>query len=159
MSKQRRTQLWAEFISDLICLMLSHSLSFLIFKYVYIKIYDFTIWEWTQYVGLLAASYLVTYICFHFNIDFEHRGKTKELVNIFKNSTITFMLFAMLLLLAKNPIINCRYLFVFAFIFFIITCAGARYHLKRIMTNHFSSTKNASIVAVSYTHLTLPTKA
>ena len=120
MSKQRRTQLWAEFISDLICLMFSNALSFFIFKYVYIKIYDFTIWEWAQYVGLLAASYLVTYICFHFNIDFEHRGKTKELVNIFKNSTITFMLFAMLLLLAKNPIINCRYLFVFAFLFFMI---------------------------------------
>lgn len=148
MSKQRRTQLWAEFISDLICLMFSNALSFLIFKYIYIKIYDFTIWEWAQYIGLLAASYLVTYIGFHFNIDFEHRGKTKELVNIFKNSTITFMLFAMLLLLAKNPIINCRYLFVFAFLFFIITCTGARYYLKRIMTNHFSSTKNASIVGV-----------
>lgn len=148
MEKKRRTQLWAEFLSDLLCLLVSNAASFVIFKYIYVKIYDFDILEWLQYFGLLLVSYLVTYICFHFKIDIEHRNGIREFINVAKNSCITYMLFSMLLLLAKNTIFNCRYLFVFAFIFFIVTSSAVRYWLKRYLTDHFSEVKSASIVGI-----------
>ncbi len=148
MSKRLRTQLWLEFISDLICLIVSNAISFLFFRYVYIKIYDYPIREWLSYFGLLLLSYLGIYMCFHFNIDMEHRSKINEFASVAKNSCLTYMSFAMLLLLSKNPIFNCRYLFVSAFILFMASSALERYCLKRLLTNHYSYNKSASIVGV-----------
>ena len=71
-----------------------------------------------------------------------------ELLAVLRNCSLTYMSFAVLLLLFKNPMIDSRYLFIGSYLlFFLFSCLG-RYVLKRVLTNNFSNSRNATLVGV-----------
>ena len=148
MKKWQRVQLINEYCVDGTGLISSITLSYILFGVIMNKIMIYTINDWIQYLILLFAAYSAVFLCFSYSINLEKRGRMMEILSVFRNSALTYMLFAIFLLLFKNPIIDSRYLFVGSFIlFFVFSCLG-RYILKRVLTNNFSQSKNATLVGV-----------
>lgn len=71
-----------------------------------------------------------------------------ELLAVLRNCSLTYMSFAVLLLVFKNPMIDSRYLFIGSYLLFILFSCLGRYVLKRVLTNNFSNSRNATLVGV-----------
>ena len=148
MNKRAKAQFWMELWSDLICLLLANGISFVIFGVVFDKILSYPKLEWLSFTLILILSYLLTYICFHSNIDIHRRSMLNEFTSVLKNGVLTYTSFLAIMALTKNAIIESRYIIVSGFIITIILSSISRYYLKRWITGFFKHSRIASYAGV-----------
>lgn len=148
MEKRAKTQFWIELWSDLVCIVCANILAYLLFYYVFDKILNYSGTEWFRFGTTLTVSSLLPFVGFHKNINVHKRSKSNEFISVVINVTFTYLIFIALIALTKNPIIESRYILAFGFLFTILFSAVSRYVTKRWITNHFTRSKNASIVGI-----------
>lgn len=148
MNKRTRTQLMLEFFVDNLCLVLSNLISFLFFTFVIRKIPKFDNEEWIRFFLTLFMSYLIIFLSYHSNIDVMRRNRSKEVRSIIQNTTLTYALFSVAIVMLKNPIVQSRYLLLSGYILFTAFSMIGRYFLKRYLTGFFTRSKIASYVGI-----------
>ena len=148
MNRRKRIQLGLEFIIDLICLVLASVVSIVLFRRVINRIPEYPHEEWARYWATLILAYLVIYFGFYVNLDIQRRSRGKELYSVFRNATLTFGLFSVLIVLLKNPIVESRYMLLSSYLFFLLFTSVSRYFLKRYLTGSFKHGRAASLVGV-----------
>lgn len=148
MNKRAKAQFWMELWSDLICLLLANGISFVIFGVIFDKILSYPKSEWLSFILILVLSYLLTFVCFHSNIDIHRRSMFKELTSVIKNGVLTYTTFLAIMALTKNAIIESRYIIVSGFAITIILSSISRYYLKRWITGFFNRSVIASYAGV-----------
>lgn len=148
MKQNSGKQFFLEFISDLLCLLLANTVSYLFFRYVYVRINYYPSEEWGEFGRLLLFSFVLVFLFFHRTLDIKQRNRLRELVAVFKNSVTTYLVLIALLALTKNGILDSRYLLVSGFALTTLNSIVMRYFLKRWMTGRFSSTKAATLVGI-----------
>lgn len=148
MNKRAKAQFWMEFLTDFVCILSANLLTFILFRYVFNKIPQYPSIEWLRYLGILMLSFFVIFIGFHRNINIHKRSKLMEFTSLWENTSLTYLLFATLMLLYKSPIIESRYMLLSGYILFIVFSSIGRYFLKRWLTGYFTKSKVASIAAV-----------
>ena len=142
MEKRAKTQFWLEFFLDGLSLWLGFAISFVILKLFSERLDERPISEWIQYIVLLGASYIATFLLFHTSIDIHQRNRLVEVVNILKNNVLVFLVFLALLLLFKNELMVIRRLYALVFAFYLLFTSISRYYLKRWLTGSFSEQKS-----------------
>lgn len=95
-----------------------------------------------------VLAYSAIAVGFASSIDLAKRERVMELLAVLRNCSLTYMSFAVLLLVFKNPMIDSRYLFIGSYLLFILFSCLGRYVLKRVLTNNFSNSRNATLVGV-----------
>lgn len=148
MSNRSRVQKTFEFFTGATALLSANIITFLFFKLVILKILDYPSAEWRGYWLLLGISYTIVFFCFYSSINLAKRSRSMEFASTLRNCSLTYMLFAVLLIITKNKIIESRYLFLGAFAIFTVLALITRYFLKRMLMSKFSDSKMASIVGV-----------
>ena len=148
MYRQKRVQAFLEFLIDLFCLIAANVLSIIVFMVLVPRIQTYEHIEWVRYGGTQLLAYLVIFFGFHFSLDIQTRSRRKEIMSLLQNAALIYGLFAVLIVLLKNPIIESRYMLISSFIFFVAFSAVGRYFLKRILTGFYKSSKIASMVGV-----------
>ncbi len=148
MNKRIRTQLLHEFFVDILCLAFANIVSIFIFKNIIVKIPDFEREEWTRYFLTLFLSYLIIFFGFYSRINLQSRNRIEELRSLFQNTTFTYALFSVAIILLKNPIVESRYLLISGYIFFVLFSLAGRYFLKRYLTGFYTKSRIASYIAV-----------
>lgn len=148
MNKRAKVQFWLEFTTDFICLVFANLISFLFFRYVYIKIIDYPFSEWIRFYSSLFIAFAITAGGFYSNIDIHKRNRWAEFVSVMKNGTFTYLLFFAFVVFIKCPIVASRLLMLASFGLFVVFSSVARYFLKRYITRQFTSSRIASIVGV-----------
>lgn len=71
-----------------------------------------------------------------------------EVLSTLRNCSITYGLFAVLLILTKNSIIDSRYQFVGSFVLFTVFSLIGRYILKKVMLKKISESRYATITGI-----------
>jgi len=148
MNKRTRTQLILEFLVDIICLSFANLVSFLFFTFVIKRIPSFEGEEWIRFFLTLFMSYLIIFFSFHRNMLIHRRDRAKEIRSIIQNTTLTYALFSVAIVMLKNPIVQSRYLLLSGYILFTAFSMGGRYFLKRYLTGYFTRSKIASYVGI-----------
>lgn len=148
MEKRRSIQLTAEYIFDGTALALSTFVSYFVFGVVFDKILAYSTDNWVQYFVMLFISYSTICLTFAASINLTARSRSRELLSIFRNNSLTYMMFAVTLLLFKNPLIESRYLFIGSYAFFVVFSCVGRYILKRLLIHSFSSSSYATRVSI-----------
>lgn len=155
MKKWQKIQLISEYIVDGLGTLFSLLLAYFLFGIVLDKVLPYSLNSWMQYVFILFISYSTVSLGFSNPINLEKRNRVMEFISVLRNCALTYMLFAVLLLLFKNPIIDSRYLFIGSFVCNVLVSCPNRYILKRVLTNNFSNSKSATLVGV----ITTPERA
>ncbi len=148
MNKRVRTQFLLEFLVDIVCLVASNAISIVFFSKIIRKIPSFPHDEWLRFFFTLFLSYLLIFISIHSNIDIQRRNRTKEIQSILQNTTLTYALFSVAIVLLKNPIVESRYMLVSSYLLFTGFSMAGRYFLKRYLTGFFTRSKIASYVGI-----------
>ena len=148
MNKRARVQFWLEFSADFVCLVLANLISFLFFSNVFIKVIDYPFSEWVRFYSCLFLAFVITAGGFYSNIDIHDRNRWLELVSVFKNGTITYLIFFALVVFIKTPISASRYMMFSSLALFIVLSSVSRYFLKRYITRQFTGSRIASIAGV-----------
>ena len=148
MNKRKRVQLTLEFFIDLFCIILSSAVSIVLFRYLIPKILEYPYEEWARYWATLILAYLVIFLGFHVNVNVQIRSRKREVYSLLQNAAMTYGLFAVLIVLLKNPIVESRYMLISSLLFFILFSAIGRYFLKRYLTGFFKHGRAASLVGV-----------
>ena len=148
MNKRARTQLLLEFLVDIVCLIISNAVSFVLFSMVIKKIPFFEQEEWIRFAITLFMAYLVIFTGFHSNIDMQRRNRAKELRSNIQNTTLTYALFSVAIVMFKNPIVQSRYMLLSGYVLFTALSMIGRYFLKRYLTGYFTKSKIASYVGI-----------
>lgn len=148
MKKWQKVQLRSEYLADGLSIILAILCAYLIIGLLLGKIMEYTANNWIQYFLLLFASYTIVFAGFASPLNLEKRSRVNEALSVLRNTMLTYMLFAVLLLLFKNPMIESRYLFIGSFFIFVFFSGIFKYALKRILTNNFSHTRHATMVGV-----------
>ncbi|MBQ7739994.1 MAG: sugar transferase [Eubacterium sp.] len=144
MNRRTRMQLFFEFIIDIFCLILANAFSICLFYFIIPKIPTFPAIEWIRLEGTLFLAYLVIFFGFHRNINTQNRNRKSEVAALVRNATLIFALFAVLIILLKNPIVESRYMLFSTYLTFIGFSAIGRYFLKRYLTGFYKNSKTAS---------------
>lgn len=148
MSKNLRKQFFAEFIADFICLFLANLISFVVFKFIHVRIVEYPIIEWIKFAIILVSSFIFVFLSFHKSIDIRTRSRVNEATALLKNTTLTYLVLIALLAITKNAIVDSRYLIISSFIGTVLLSTIARYYLKRWLTGYFTRSKTAVPVGV-----------
>ena len=146
MNQQKRFQSGVEFIINLISLLASHAVAFLIFGLIIPRIQNYERNDKVEYTIVLLLSAIFLY--FSVEINFSVRNREFELISTLKNCFLTYALFSVMLILTKNPIIDSRYLFLSSFAFYIAFSLLGRYVFKHYMIKKISKSKFATRVGV-----------
>ena len=147
MNQQKRFQSGVEFIINLISLLASHAVAFLIFGLIIPRIQNYERNDKVEYTIVLLLSAIV-FLYFSVEINFSVRNREFELISTLKNCFLTYALFSVMLILTKNPIIDSRYLFLSSFAFYIAFSLLGRYVFKHYMIKKISKSKFATRVGV-----------
>ncbi len=147
MSKRKRIQLFLEISVDLLAVGAANLISFWVCS-SFNKLPDFTRDNVIIYVVCLILAQLIIFLGFTSSINLLKRSRLMETVSVLRNCLLTYMLFAVLLVLTKNTLINGRYLFIGSLFLYIAFSSGGRYILKRILMFRFSNSKMASLTGV-----------
>mgnify|MGYP000442861043 CR=1 FL=1 len=115
MNSQRRFQQKLEFTINLIALILSHCVTFLIFGIIIPRIDPHTQNDRIEYCIILALSTITVSLFFSSSLDLSTRNRSSEFISTLRNCFLTYGLFGALLILTKNPLIDSRYLFISSF--------------------------------------------
>ena len=148
MNQQKRFQSGVEFIINLISLLASHAVAFLIFGLIIPKIQNYERNDRVEYTIVLLLSAIIVFLYFSVEINFSVRNREFELISTLKNCFLTYALFGVMLILTKNPIIDSRYLFLSSFAFYIAFSLLGRYVFKHYMIKKISKSKFATRVGV-----------
>lgn len=148
LNKKKKIQLISEYFTDGFSLAFGTGFAYLIFDVIINRIPTFSRTEWYQYVFLLFVAFSTVFITFSASINLHKRSRMHELMSIVRNVALTFMIFAVFLILFKNPIIESRYLFLGSCgIYFLLLCLN-RYFLKRYLIHRFSDSNYATLAAI-----------
>lgn len=148
MNQQKRFQSGVEFIINLISLLASHAVAFLIFGLIIPRIQNYERNDKVEYAIVLLLSAIIVFLYFSVEINFSVRNREFELISTLKNCFLTYALFSVMLILTKNPIIDSRYLFLSSFAFYIAFSLLGRYVFKHYMIKKISKSKFATRVGV-----------
>lgn len=148
MNQQKRFQSGIEFIINLISLLASHAVAYLIFGLIIPKIQDYERNDKVEYTIVLLLSAIIVFLYFSVEINFSVRNREFELISTLKNCFLTYGLFGVMLILTKNPIIDSRYLFLSSFAFYIAFSLLGRYVFKHYMIKKIAKSKFATRVGV-----------
>ena len=148
MNQQKRFQSGVEFIINLISLLASHAVAYLIFGLIIPKIQDYERNDKVEYTIVLLLSAIIVFLYFSVEINFSVRNREFELISTLKNCFLTYGLFGVMLILTKNPIIDSRYLFLSSFAFYIAFSLLGRYVFKHYMIKKIAKSKFATRVGV-----------
>ncbi len=152
MNQQKRFQSGVEFIINLISLLSSHAVAFLIFGLIIPRIQNYERNEKVEYAIVLLLSAIIVFLYFSVEINFSVRNREFELTSTLKNCFLTYALFGVMLILTKNPIIDSRYLFLSSFAFYIAFSLLGRYVFKHYMIKIIPKSKFATRVGVISTY-------
>lgn len=148
MNQQKRFQSGIEFIINLISLLVSHAVAYLIFGLIIPRIQDYERNDMVEYTIVLLLSAIIVFLYFSVEINFSVRNREFELISTLKNCFLTYGLFGVMLILTKNPIIDSRYLFLSSFAFYIAFSLLGRYVFKHYMIKKIAKSKFATRVGV-----------
>ncbi len=148
MNQRNRTQLTLEFILDFIALILANILSYCFFNFIIIRIPYHPLTDWLLYASTFLLAYIVTFFAFHTKLSVNARSRGTEVYSILKNITLTYGLFAVMIVMLKNPIVESRYMLVSSYGVSLILSATGRYLLKRYLTTSFTRSRVASVAGV-----------
>ncbi|MGN1328118.1 MAG: sugar transferase [Eubacterium sp.] len=151
MSKRRRIQKLFEFIVGVCSLAMAQIITFILFHFGIVvskKIVNYEISNWTEYTAILTISFLVVFICFSSPINLLKRSKPMEFASTLRNCALTYGLFAAMLILTKNSIIDSRYQFLGSFILYVIFSLAGRFALKKILLHRISESKLATMTGI-----------
>lgn len=152
MNSQRRFQQKLEFTINLIALILSHCVTFLIFGIIIPRIDPHTQNDRIEYCIILALSTVTVSLFFSSSLDLSTRNRSSEFISTLRNCFLTYGLFGALLILTKNPLIDSRYLFISSFAYYVAFSLVGRYFFKRVMRRRISKSKFATRVGVISTY-------
>ena len=148
MNTRERVRISGELTVGLLAILFSNLFSYILFKFIIVKIPDFDISYWYAYGAILLFSHVSVTICFSWHINLEKRSRPMEVMAALRNCAITYSLVAVTLLLTKSQIIESRYLFVSSFVLYCVFSLVGRYFLKKSMIKNMPKSKLASMVGV-----------
>lgn len=148
MDKKAKIQYFAEFIIDLVALLVSSFTSVIYFRFLFPRIGDYSFKYWFEYFGLLIVSFLIVFLGFHKNLDIHVRSKFLETINLLKNDAPVYILFITLLAFNKSPVFDSRLNMVVSCALFFILSALGRYALKKRLLANKSSNAFKNYVGV-----------
>lgn len=147
MKSRKRVQRILEFLTDSFALVIANVISFLIcFKIE--RISDLNVEFIFSYIISLSLSFIIVFLGFNFSLNLSKRSRLIETLSVLRNCLLTYMLFAVVILLTRNPFLNTRSLFVFSLAFYIVLSSVFRYILKRLLIYKFANSKMASLVGI-----------
>lgn len=123
MNQQKRFQSGVEFIINLISLLASHAVAFLIFGLIIPRIQNYERNDKVEYTIVLLLSAIIVFLYFSVEINFSVRNREFELISTLKNCFLTYALFSVMLILTKTQLLThviCFYhhlLFTLHFLF------------------------------------------
>ncbi|MDD6728086.1 MAG: sugar transferase [Eubacteriales bacterium] len=147
MSRRRRIQSTFEFAVGALSLLFSQITTFVVFHFGIFgatKIANYEIYNWVEYSSLLGVSYLVVYFCFASPLNLLKRSRPMEFFSTLRNCAFTYGIFAVLLILSKNSIIESRYQFLGGFTLFLVFSLFGRFILKKVMLRKIRESKMAT---------------
>ena len=151
MSKRRRIQKLFEFCVGVTSLAMAQVITFIVFHFGLTglkKIANYEMSNWLEYSVILTVSFLVVFLCFSSPINLLKRSKPMEFASTLRNCALTYGLFAAMLILTKNSIIDSRYQFLGSFILYVVFSLAGRFALKRTLLNRISSSKLATMTGI-----------
>ncbi|MGN1202572.1 MAG: sugar transferase, partial [Eubacterium sp.] len=148
MSKRKKIQYALEFSCGLISLFLANVICYFFFSSVIIKILEYPAADWREYYLVLFITYIVVFACFSSSLNMLVRSRWTETLSTIRNCAITYVVFATLLLLTKNPIVDSRSLFLGSFLLYLIFSLGLRFITKKFMLHKISNSKHATQTGV-----------
>ena len=148
MNIRNRTQLTLEFIIDFLAIATANILSFCFFNYVITRIPAHPLNEWIRYGCTCFIAFVVTFFSFHSKLAVTARGRAQEAYSVFKNITLTFGLFAVMIVLFKNPIVESRYMLVSSYGIALVLSSVGRFLLKRYLTSSYTNSRIATMAGV-----------
>ena len=138
MGKRKRIQLFLELSVDLLAVGFSNLIVFWVCS-LFGKIPECDRYNLALYAVCLLIALLLIFIGFTSSINLLKRSRLMETMSVFRNCLLTYMVFAVLLLLTRNPLLYGRYLFICSLILYIILSLGARYIFKIFSNTNFAS--------------------
>lgn len=147
MNNRSRIQLTLEYITDLLALISASTSSFII-SFIIGKLPAVPLNDKAAYCIIAFISFTIIYLGFASSLNLTKRSRLTETLSVLRNTLLTFMAIAVLLILTKNALLQSRYFFVISVILYFILSATGRYILKRILILKFSSSKMASLTGV-----------
>lgn len=148
MNQRNRTQLTLEFILDFFAIFLANILAYCFFNFIIAKIPPHPLSDWMSYGTACVISFVVTFIAFHNKLAVHARSRTVEVYSVLKNITLTYGLFAVMIVMFKNPIVESRYMLLSSYLFSMVLSSVGRYLLKRYLTTSFTRSRVASVAGV-----------
>lgn len=148
MNQRNRTQLTLEFILDFFAIFLANVLSYCLFNFIIARIPQHSASDWIRYAGAFVIAFIVTFAAFHNKLSVSARSRTTEIYSVLKNITLTYGLFAVMIVMFKNPIVESRYMLVSSYGFSLILSGAGRYLLKRYLTTSYTRSRVASVAGV-----------
>lgn len=106
LEKVAKVQQTSEYFVDGIALVLATLITYLVFGKGLHRILLYTADEWKSYCFMLFVAYSAIAVGFASSIDLAKRQRIMELLAVLRNCSLTYMSFAVLLLVFKNPMID-----------------------------------------------------
>ena len=103
MKKWQKVQQTSEYFVDGIALVLATLITYLVFGKGLHRILLYTADEWKSYCFMMFVAYSAIAVGFASSIDLAKRQRIMELLAVLRNCSLTYMSFAVLLLVFKNP--------------------------------------------------------
>ncbi len=147
MSNRNRIQFVLEYLTDIIALIAATVSSFTISCSIG-KIPAIPTDDKIAFCLIAWISFTIVYLGFASSLDLSKRSRARELFSVIRNTLLTFMSIAVLLILTKNALLQSRYFFVLSTAFYFLLSSAGRYVLKRILILKFSDTKMAVLTGV-----------
>ena len=147
MNKRKATQLSVEFLVDLLSLLLSNAISYIICIFIH-KVPNNTKQAIWIYLISLILSFCVIFFGFSVSMDLSVRNRSREFVAVLRNCLLTYMTLAVALVLTRSDFINGRYMFLLSLELFIISSCINRYFTKRLLIRHFYHSGLVSLTGV-----------
>lgn len=144
MSKRKKIQYALEFSCGIAALILANVICYFFFSRVVIKILEYPAADWREYYFVLFVTYTIVFACFSSSLNMLVRSRWAETLSTVRNCAITYVGFATLLLLTKNPIVDSRSLFLGSFLLYTVFSLVLRFVTKKFMLHKISSSKHAT---------------
>lgn len=147
MSNRNKIQFVLEYLTDIVALIIATVSSFAISCSIG-KIPIIPTDDKIAFCLIAWISFTIVYLGFASSLDLSRRSRARETFSVIRNTLLTFMTIAVLLILTKNALLQSRYFFVLSTVFYFLLSSAGRYVLKRILILKFSDTKMAVLTGV-----------
>ncbi len=147
MTKRIRIQLVFEYFVDLAAMLAANFIAVILCDVIN-KIPPLAPDTFIRYILLAVISNLIVFIGFASSLNLSLRSREAETLSVLRNCLLGYMVFAVLLVLTKNELLNSRYQYLISLFLYIVCSAVGRYILKRILIYRFSRTKMATLTGI-----------